>query len=96
MCIAIYVDVFVFVYAFTFYFVPVLVFVDFLYLSLARKRRKARADGKVVQWYLCVAPRFIGETLRATIRMGRIIICDQMNRPQKWLETMSEWSYSPV
>ena len=32
----------------------------------------------------------------ATIRMGRIIICDQMNRPQKWPETMSEWSYSCV
>ena len=26
---------------------------------------------------------------------GRIIICDQMNRPQKWPETKSEWSYSP-
>ena len=94
MCIAICVDVFVFVYAFIFFFVPVLVFVDFLYLSLAPttiKRRKAGADGEVVQWYLCVAPRFIGETLRATIRMGRIIICDQMNRPQKWPGTMSEW-----
>ena len=68
MCIAIYVDVFVFIYAFTFYFVPVLVVVDFLYLSLTRKRRKARADGEVVQWYLCVAPRFIGETLRALPR----------------------------
>ena len=26
---------------------------------------------------------------------GRIIICDQMNRPQKWPETKSEWTYSP-
>ena len=63
-------------------------FADRLVKDLVEKGR--RADGGV-------EPRFIGETLcSATIRMGRIIICDQMNRPQKWLETMSEWSYSPV
>ena len=57
--------------------------------DLARKRLESR--------WRCSAKVYWGNCVRgATIRMGRIIICDQMNRPQKWLETMSEWSYSPV